>query len=162
MTISSTTNRTSAIGSGAIGQEIAFTFPINATSDLTVIKRITATGVETTLTETTDYTVVITVGTGGTVTTVTAIETTEQIHIIRNTPRTQATDLERGGDFNSETLEDAFDKLQKQITENYNAIQRCVRAPETDASDVDMELPSSVDRVSTIFIFDSDGNVDVE
>jgi hypothetical protein len=53
MTIANQTNRTSAVGSGATGQEVAFSFPIAATSDLVVTKRVTATGVETLLAETT-------------------------------------------------------------------------------------------------------------
>ena len=59
MTFTNQTNRTSATGSGSTGQEISFLFPIAATSDLTVYKRVTATGVQTTLTETTNYTVSI-------------------------------------------------------------------------------------------------------
>ena len=93
MTISNQTNRTSAVGNAAVGQEVPFLFPIEATSELTVISRVTATGVETTLAETTNYTVVIDNGSGGTVTTVTAVAATSEIHIIRNTSRIFGLDI---------------------------------------------------------------------
>ena len=112
MTVSNQTNRISATGSGSTGQEVPFSFPITATSDLAVYKRIKATGVETLLAETTNYTVVISIDLGGTLTTVTAIETTEQIHIIRDTPNIQSLDLVQGGDFNAENIEGAIDKMK--------------------------------------------------
>ncbi len=98
MTVSNTTARTSAVGTNVAGQEIAFSFPINATSDLTVKSRVTTTGVESTLTETTDYTVSINGDSGGTVTLVAAWATTYTLWVIRTTPRTQTLDLEQGDD----------------------------------------------------------------
>jgi hypothetical protein len=68
MTVANTTARTSATGTNTAGQEIAFSFPIADTSDVTVRTRVTATGVEATFTETTDYTVSISGDVGGTVT----------------------------------------------------------------------------------------------
>jgi hypothetical protein len=104
MTVANQTNRTSVTGTGA-EQEIPFTFPITATSDLVVYKRLTSTGVETQLAETTDYTVSITGDTGGTVTTVTPfIAATYTIHVIRATPYTQALDLASGGSFDAEDI----------------------------------------------------------
>ncbi len=152
-------NRTSATGSGSTGQEIAFTFPISATSDLSVKKRITATGVETNLAETTNYTVVISGTDGGTLTTVTAIETTEQIHIIRDTPNTQELDLEQGGSFNANNIDSALDKNTKLGIENKDTLTKSIKFPTTDASSLSAELPSSTDRASKVCSFDSDGNV---
>ena len=160
MTIANQANRTSAVGSGAIGQEVPFLFPITATSDLLVKKRITATGVETTLDETTNYTVEIDVDhEGGTLTTVTAIELTEQIHIIRNTPKTQGLDLEIGGSFSAPNVESALDKNTKLIIENKDAIGKAITFPPTDASGLTTELPSSIDRASKNLTFDASGNV---
>lgn len=160
MTVATQTNRIAAVGSGAIGQEVPFLFPITATSDLLVKKRVTATGVETTLDETTNYTVVIIGDVGGTLTTVTAIELTEQIHIIRNTPKTQSLDLEQGGSFNAEDIEDAHDKNTKLAIENYDQItNKAITFPETDASALTTVLPSSIARASKNLTFDSDGNV---
>jgi len=158
VTIANQTNRTSAVGSGVIGQEVPFTFPITATSDLLVKSRVIATGVETTLTETTDYTVSISGDTGGTLTTVTAVAATSEIHLIRNTPKTQSLDLEAGGSFNAENVEDAIDKNTKLSIENKDAITRSLRAPDTDAVATDMTLPNSVDRASKNLGFDASGN----
>lgn len=159
MTVSNQTNRIAAVGSGATGQEVPFLFPITATSDLLVKKRVTATGVETTLDETTNYTVEISGDIGGTLTTVTVIETTEQIHIIRNTPNTQSLDLVAGGSFSPENIEDALDKNMKVGIENKDAIGKAIIFPATDAASLTTELPSSIDRASKNLTFDSDGNV---
>ena len=165
MTVSNQTNRTSATGSGSAGQEVAFSFPITSTSDLIVISRVTATGAETTLTETTNYTVSITGDTGGTLTTVTAVATTAQIHLVRNTPMTQSLDLEQGGTFSAENIEDAFDKVTKLVIDNAHAdassniSPRVITAPKTDADSIVLELPNTVDRASKYFTFDASGNV---
>lgn len=153
MTVSNTTNRISAVGSGSTGQEVPFSFPITATSDLTVISRVTATGVETELTETTNYTVTINGDVGGVVTTVTTIETTEQIHIIRSIPRTQSLDLEQGGSFNAENVEDMGDKNTNLINQNADKIGRLLRFPETDPSASVVALPNSVDRAGKFLYF---------
>lgn len=160
MTFSNQTNRTSAVGSGATGQVIPYTFPISATSDLAVYKRVTATGVETLLDETTNYTVTINEDLGGNVTTVTTIETTEQIHIVRNTPFNQQLDLEQGGSFNAENIEDALDKNAKLNAENKDQITyKALTFPETDASSLTSELPSAIDRASKVISCDASGNI---
>ena len=161
MTIANQSNRTSAVGSGAIGQEVPFSFPYAATSDITVYERVTATGVETLLAEPTNYTLTAASDIGGTLTTVTAVAATSEIHIIRNTPKTQSLDLEAGGSFNAEDVEDAFDKSIKLIIENRDSLDRALRAPATDAVALDLELPSSVDRASKNLGFDASGNVTV-
>ena len=159
MTVANQTNRISAVGNAAIGQEVPFTFPYAATSDIKVYSRVTATGVEALLAETTNYTLTAANDTGGTLTTVIAVAATSEIHIIRDTPKTQALDLEAGGSFSAEDIEDAIDKNTKLIIENYDAIKRCVRAPVTDAVALDMELPDSVTRASENSGYDASGNV---
>ena len=160
MTFTNQTNRVSATGTGSTGQEIPFLFPIIDTSDLTIYKLVTATGVQTNLDETTNYTVTISGDAGGTVTTVTTIETTEQIHVVRNTPFTQQLDLEQGGSFNAENIEDALDKNTKLNIENKDRFDnKAILFPETDSSSLTNVLPSSVDRASKNMTFDSSGNV---
>jgi hypothetical protein len=160
MTVSNQTNRTSATGSGATGQEIPFSFPITNTSDLVCYKLVVSTGVQSTLDETTNYTVSITGDTGGTVTTVTAIETTEQIHVVRNTPFTQALDLAAGGSFTAEDIEDAIDKNTKLAIQNKDTLDnKVMRYPESDSTSLTTEIPDSVDRASKVLSFDSSGNV---
>jgi len=157
MTVANETSRTSAVGTNTAGQEIAFLFPINATSEIVVKTRVTASGVEATLAETTNYTVSISGDIGGTVTLVSALAVTSEAHIIRNTPNTQSLDLVQGGTFNAENVEDALDKNTRIGADNNDAISRSLRAPSTDATTVDMELPSSVDRASNYLAFDAAG-----
>ncbi len=157
MTVSNQNNRTSAVGIAAAGQEVPFSFPINDTSDLTVIERVTATGVETTDTETTDYTVTINGTSGGTVTMVAAVAATVEIHIIRDTPNTQELELEQGGTFNAPNVEAALDKNTKLTIELKDGESRTLRAPATDATSLDMELPNSVDRASQFAAYGATG-----
>ena len=159
MTISNTTARTSAVGTNTAGQEIPFTFPVNLSGDLLVMTRVTATGGEATLTEITDYTVSLVGGgeSGGTVTLVDALATTSECHVIRDRSKTQTLDLKQGGAFNAENVEDAIDRVCTHTIDNDDAITRCLRAPSTDATSIDMELPNSVDRASQYLAFDSDG-----
>ena len=155
MTFTNQTNRVSAVGSGSIGQIVSFSFPVNESSDLLVLQRITATGVESTLVETTNYTVAITGDTGGTVTTVTSVAVTAEIHVIRDTPQTQELDLENGGDWGAENAEDAWDKTTKLTIENTDALTRTLRFPKTDPSAALVDLDNSVDRAGKYLFFDS-------
>ncbi len=140
MTISNTENRTSAVGTAAIGQEIDFDFPITATNDLQVLKVVTATSAETTLDETTDYTVSINSGSeGGTVTMVAAVGTANETHIIRNTPTTQATDLEDGGDLSASVIEAMVDKVTKLIIEAQDQLNHHIVDEEGLVAGVDFQ-----------------------
>jgi len=155
--ISDTTARTSAVGTNTAGQEIPFTFPIGLSTDLTVKSRVTTTAVEATLTETTDYTIDINGDSGGTVTMVAAWATTYTLWVIRNTPRTQNLDLENGGAFSAENVEDALDKNCKMTNDLADKLGRTLHAPDTDGTSLDMELPSSVDRKSQYLAFSATG-----
>ena len=55
MTVSNQTYRTSVVGSNVANQEVPFSFPVGDQTDITVKQVVTATGVVTTLTLTTDY-----------------------------------------------------------------------------------------------------------
>ena len=158
MTVANQTARTSAVGTNVAGQVVPFTFPINASGDITVKTRVTATGVEATLTETTDYAVTISGNTGGSIELVSALATTSEVFIIRNTPRTQALELEQGGSFNAERLEEAFDKLCREVNDLKDQLDRCLHAPDTDATGTDLEIPNSVDRASMTLTFDASGD----
>jgi hypothetical protein len=157
MTVSNTTRRTSATGTATVGQEISFSFPAGATSDIVVKTRITATGIEATLAETTNYTIALTGDTGGTVTMVTAVAATSQIHVIRDTPDTQSLGLAQGGTFNAENVEGALDRNTKNVIENTDGLSRALVMPDTDSSGLDMTMPSSVDRADNFMAFNSSG-----
>ena len=157
MTVENQTARISAVGNATAGQVVPFPFPINDSSDITVKTRVTATGVEATLTETTDYTVEITTDLGGSIILVDALAATSEVFIIRNTPLTQSLDLEQGGTFSAENVEDAIDKGVRMSADNNDRFDRCIHAPDTDATGLDMELPNSVDRASNYLAFDTNG-----
>lgn len=158
MTVSSTSNRTSVVGNNTAGQAIPFTFPVLVSSELLVVKRLITTGVETTLTLTTDYTVTINSDdSGGTVTLVAAIASTYQIHVIRQTAMTQLLDLLHGGSFNGENIEDAFDKLAKVCIDLDARLQRVLHEPATDTV-TGMEFPNRIDRPEQYLYFDASGN----
>lgn len=157
MTVSNTTNRTSATGSATVGQVIPFLFPVTDSSELVVKTRVTATGVEATLTETTDYTVTVNGDSGGSVTLVGSVAATSQIWVIRETPKTQALDLAAGGEFSAEDVEDGLDKTVKLAVDTADGIARALVAPNTDPASLDMTLPSSIDRASQYMAFDADG-----
>ena len=157
MTVSNSTARTSAVGTATAGQQIAFSFPAASTSEIVVKSRVTATGVEATLTETTDYSIALNGDAGGTVTMVAAWAITYTLWVSRSTPTTQSLNLQAGGAFSPEGLEDALDKNCKMSIDQADRLNRCLRAPDTDGSSLDMELPSSVDRASQYLAFDSDG-----
>ena len=155
MTISNQTTRISAVGAGAV-LAIPYSFSTTQSGDLTVIQRVISTGVSTTLAETTDYTA--TYGeSGGTVTTINSIAATDQVHVIRRTPRTQTLDLVQGGSFNAENIEDATDKNTKLINENYDRSTRTAKFPDTDPSSSIGDFPNSIDRLSKTLTFDSNG-----
>ncbi len=126
---------------------------------MVVKTRVTSTGVESTLTLTTDYTVSLTNSgeDGGTVTLVSALATTSECHIIRDRSKTQTLDLTQGGAFNAENVEDALDRICAHTVDNDDGLTRALRAPATDATSIDMELPNSVDRASQYLSFDADG-----
>jgi hypothetical protein len=158
MTVSNVTCRVAAAGSGEASQAIPFVFPVAASSDLVVKTRVIATGVEATLTETTDYTVALTDSgaSGGTVTLVDVLASTSQIHVIRKTSETQTLDLVEGGVFSANNIEAAYDKLARSAADHEDGLSRALRLPDTDPV-VDTTLPSSVDRASKVLAFDSDG-----
>lgn len=157
MTVANQTNSTSVVGTNAVGQEIAFLFPITNTSDLVVKTRVRATGAEIILSESTNYIVAISGDVGGTVTMVTAVAATSEIHLIRQTPKTQELDLEAGGPFDAELNEDALDKNTKIGIDNSRRIDRTLRLPDTDSSTV--VLPSVGDRKGKFMFFDRDNGV---
>ena len=163
-TISSTTCRTECSCNGST-TEFAFSFPIIETDDLIVIHRIDSNGVESVLTETTDYSLSATnndYSSGGTVTTVSTYDTGVTLILLRNTDMDQDSDLEDSGVLRLETLEDEFDKLTMIVQELQEELNRCIKYPKGDDDDLSSELPNSVDRVSKTFIFDANSEPDVQ
>ncbi|MHA2066261.1 MAG: hypothetical protein ACXABY_17965 [Candidatus Thorarchaeota archaeon] len=144
MSVSSTTNRVSATGDGATSV-YPYTFRIFADTELLVTVVLDSTGVETTLTKTTDYTVDgVNIGSGGNVTLVDASQAwldgdgdllaTYSIVIRRVLPLTQGTDIRNQGSFYPEAHEDEFDKSRMIDQQQQDELDRSVKTAETSTS----------------------------
>lgn len=156
MTISSSVSRADYLGDGTT---TAFPVPFAFfdSSELRVISRVVATGVETVLTLTTHYTVSGGGGTTGTVTAVTAPASTVQWSILRNTRRTQDVDYQANDPFPAETHERALDRVVAVVQEIERDALRSLRVAETDSTS-SLTLPTQAERASRILGFDVDGN----
>jgi len=162
MTISTTTTKNSYSGNGST-TAFAYTFPINSTDEITVIER-SATGTETVKSEgsgSTNYGIADNGAAGGTVTMVTAPANGTTLVILRNTNLTQSTDLVANDPFPAETNESAFDKLQMQIQEVQEEVDRSIKLSRTNTMTSTNFTKSAADRASKVLAFDSSGEISV-
>ena len=158
MTVSSGTSRVSYSGNGAT-TGFSYTFKIFADSDLVVSLKDNATGVSTTQTLTTDYTVSgAGNSSGGTVTFVTAPASGKTVIIRRELPFTQETDYVENDPFPAQAHEDALDKLTMLTQQNDRGVDRSIRKPVGDAVSISMELDKAADRADKLLGFDSNGS----
>ena len=125
MTLSTTTVKNSYSGNGST-TAFTYNFAINSTSELVVIIR-SSTGTETVKSITTHYTVADAGAAGGTVTMGSAPASGETLVLIRDTSLTQETDYVANDPFPAETHESALDKLQMQIQEVQEEVDRSVK-----------------------------------
>lgn len=144
MAISSTANRSSTSGDGAV---TAFTFPylFFAADDLKVILVVDSTGVETTKTLTTHYTVTgAGVAAGGTVTMVTAPASGETLVVIREEQFTQGLDLVENDPFPSDLVEQQLDTLTMLAQQLNTEVGRSVKLSDGDTSGASTTLAAPV------------------
>jgi hypothetical protein len=122
-----------------------FTFGIGATSEIKVTEKITATGVETVYTETTDYTVSCTnndCSAGGTVNTVGTCSSGRTLTLEMNVPYTQESDYVEGMPTLYETFEDNVDKLTRLTQQLRGYTNRSPMLPSsTSLSSVTLDEP---------------------
>lgn len=117
MTLSTTSTTVSYNGDNAT-TVFPFAFKVFEASHLVVVRTVIATGIPTTLTLDTDYTVQgLRKNAGGSVTLPAALASTYSLKITRSTPKTQASDLKNQGKFYPEIHEDALDKLTMLVQE---------------------------------------------
>ena len=141
----------------------AYTFPINTTSEITVIER-SATGTETVKSEgtgSTNYGIADNGASGGTITMVTAPASGTTLLIRRNTDFTQETDYVANDPFPAETHEDALDKLQMQNQELEEELNRSLKISRTNTMTSTEFTTSASDRASKVLAFDSSGELSV-
>jgi len=157
MTITSTQNRVSYAGNGAPGVPgtLAFSVPFRflAISDLVVLVRVDATGVDTTKTLDTHYSVSGEgAATGGTVTFLIEDgepQTGETLIIYGNPAMTQLVDYIAGGTFPAESHEEALDRLTLQSTRTREIAERAL--PLTDSStDGSGQYDANSNRISNL------------
>lgn len=154
-----TTNRTDEYTGTGANTALATTFPFVETDDVQVIQRVTATGVETTLTEGVHYTISGGSYAVGTVTPIdgaTDFPSTVTWILKRVTDKTQETDYPVSGDFSAESHETALDKLTMLVQDNAEDLSRSLTYPVGDTAST-AELPNVVDRASKSLGFDSSG-----
>tara|TARA_R110000824_G_scaffold329221_3_gene516049 strand:+ start:5625 stop:7706 length:2082 start_codon:yes stop_codon:yes gene_type:complete len=146
MSVSSTTTTVSYTGDGSV-TSFAVTFPFKgtaATSEITVVERVIATGVETTKSYTTHYTVTGGNGETGTVTAASAPASTVQWHIRRNTTATQTTDYVTNDPFAANTIEGDFDRLAMLGQERDGDLAQAFKYPDTYTGGASVTMPEPV------------------
>ena len=155
--ISATTRRIVYTGSAGTGP-YAFAFNILVNTDLAVYFN------DTELTLTTDYTVAISADGTGSVTIVvgTNVPTTpdadDRITIVGDRTIQRTTDFTTGGPLFAASLNDELDSLTIFTQQNLEQSNRSLRAPNTDPTTINMELPDNTTRANKTLAFDANGN----
>ena len=161
MTLSTLTVKNSYSGNGST-TAFNYTFGINSTSELKVIIR-SSLGTETTKTITTHYTVADAGAAGGTVTFTSGNTPAsgETVVLIRDTDLTQETDYVANDPFPAETHEDALDKMQMQIQEIQEEVDRSIKLSRTNTMTSTEFTENATSRASKVLSFDSSGELSV-
>jgi hypothetical protein len=144
MTISSTVNRVSYSGNGST-TAFSFGYLFFSNADLKVILVVDSTGVETTKTITTHYTITgAGDASGGTVTMGTAPASGETLVIIREVDLTQGLDLVENDAFPSDLVEQELDRATMMAQQLNTELARSVKLSDGDTSGADPTLPTPV------------------
>ena len=162
MTVSTATSFNSYAGNGST-TSFAYAFKIFQDSNLVVTLVNDTTGVETTQTLTTDYTVTgAGSDSGGSVVFVTAPASGNTVVIRRVLPVTQETNYVPNDPFPAEAHEDALDKLTMLVQQEVASSELAVQFPEGDVgSGINNILPSVTGRSEKLLKFGLDGGVEV-
>jgi len=143
MTISTTSSKIAYSGNDAT-TDFSFPYKFFTNSDIVVILT-SVLGVDTTLTLTTDYTIVgAGLDAGGTVTMITPPATGEELIIYREVAVTQTTDYISGDAFPAETHETALDRLTMIAQQQDENIRRSLKFSPSSTT-YDAYLPDPVD-----------------
>jgi len=162
MTVSTATSFNSYAGNGST-TSFAYAFKIFQDSNLVVTLVNDTTGVETTQTLTTDYTVTgAGSDSGGSVVFGTAPASGNTVVIRRVLPVTQETNYVPNDPFPAEAHEDALDKLTMLVQQEVASSELAVQFPEGDVgSGINNILPSVTGRADKLIKFGLDGAVEV-
>ena len=157
--ISATSRRIVYTGSAGTGP-YAFAFNVLANTDLAVYFN------DTELTLTTDYTVSISADGTGSVTIVVGGSAkvpdtptgSDRVTIVGNRTIQRTTDFTTGGPLFAASLNDELDSLTIFTQQNLEQSNRGLRAPNTDPTTVNMELPDNTTRANKTLAFDANGD----
>lgn len=151
MTVSNQTNRYEYAGNG-VTTAFAFSSTFLAEGDLKVILRVDSTGVETTQTLTTHYTVSGGDGANGTVTMLTAPASGETLIIYNDPDITQGVDLQENNATSEEVRERALDRTAYIARRLKDRVDRAVQLSEGFEDSFDTTLPAVLTADKTIAI----------
>ena len=161
MSIASTTRKAGPYTGNGVTTIFPFSFKVFASSDL-VVTQTDLSGIETTLTLTTNYTVSLNANQdanpGGTVTCVSAPISGYLLTLTSGVPELQPVVLTNNGGFYPSVINDALDRLTifaQQISEQ---MSRSLKFPKSDPLSVTPYLPSVSARANKYLAFDSSGN----
>ena len=158
MSISSATTTREEFNTDGSTKTFSYTKPLNAATDLKAILRNTSTGVLTTLTYSTDYTVSKISGTfdnGATVTTTTTYASGSVLSLYRDISHSQTTSLSEGGAFPAGSVEDGLDKLTMLQHQIMGRLDRCIEVADGDV--LPGTIGNFVDRADKYLKWDSSG-----
>ena len=160
MTLNATTNTVSYTGNNSTTSfTVTFAFQgTGATSELEVVERVIATGVETVKSYSTHYTVTGGNGSTGTVIAASAPADTVQWHIRRLTTETQLTDYVENDAFPAESHEDALDRLTMILQEHTEELNRSFKVSRTNSITTPEFTDDASTRASKLLGFSSDRN----
>jgi len=139
--------------------EFTFTFKCNSADDVLVYKHLISTGVETLLTENSDYSISATGSdylNGGVVTTTDTYSSDYKIVIVRSIKQSQEI---TAGAITPTSAAAALDKITRQVQDLQDLSDRSIRLQQSDGTGFDMELADLNTRGSTYLGFDSDGDL---
>ena len=169
MTIASESIKAGPFSGNDSTTTFAFTFKCFSSdgTDLKVVLT-NSSGVDTTLTITTDYTVSLNsnqdTSPGGSITTTGSSSppaTGEKLTILNEPAYTQGTDLITGGGFYPDVVETALDRSTVLARRAKEQVSRSIQIPVSDSAGTSVELVSNTLRANKALVFDSDGDVGI-
>ena len=163
MTISTTIIKNSYSGNGST-TAFTYNFKITAATEIQVIVKTNATGVESVRSigsGSTNYAVTGVGNNSGTVTFVTAPTAAETVVLRRSTSQTQEMDLIDNDPMSADTIETAHDKVIAISQELQEQIDRSLKISRANTMTSTEFVTSAADRASKVLAFDSSGELSV-
>jgi lysophospholipase L1-like esterase len=147
LTISSSTRKAGPYPCNGVTTSFPFAFKVFNTSEVLVVGAVTASGVETTLSLGTNYTVALNADQntypGGTVTTLTAYPTGQTITLSSAVANTQGVDLTNAGGFYPEVINSALDRATIQIQQLAEQSSRTLKMPISSPASAELPPPAA-------------------